>query len=287
MLKFVLPYGIVRAYQTAHERDWLRAQLEAERTVARDQAEVRNAQLVTTTQEQTDREQRAQEEERKLFHENEIVYNGKRVFTRASVPNTTLNMGGTGNIISLNEFTGAGHVILMIQDKVTACTVSIGKNNTINGNLILQFYYGGGRWPNKSTIKIGDRNVINGNLCLVGGLQSGTVVSIGNENLFADNINLIGAADHLTYNVKTNEKYCTEFGVSIKDRVWVCREALLLNGSCVGPDSIVAARSVVNREFNEKNVLIAGIPASVKKTDVMWHLNTTDDYLSSTSPLMI
>jgi acetyltransferase-like isoleucine patch superfamily enzyme len=298
LLKFVLPYGMVRAYQVGRERDWLRAQLEAERAAAREHATISDArtqeqrEIVAAqeqlVQEQRDREEASRrEEERKLFHENEIVYDGKRVFTFSSVPNTTLNIGGTGNVISLNKFSGNGHLHFIIQSSAHDCKVSIGKNNTLNGNLVIQFYYGGGRSPNKSTIEMGDHNIVNGNLCLIGGMQPGTVVSIGNENLFADNINLIGAVDHLIYNVKTNEKYCDELGVSIKDRVWVCRDALFLNGACVGPDSIVAARSVVNKEFKESNVLIAGIPAQVRKTDVMWHLNTTEDYLSSSSPLMI
>lgn len=297
-IKFLLPYGIVRAHQVARERDVLRAQLEAERAAARDQAAVREAdpqpqREIAAAQEQVAREQAAREEvtrqekERRLFAENEIVYNGKRVFTVSSVPNITLAIGGSGNSISLNEFSGGGHIHITMQDSVHDCRVSVGEKNRICANLFVHFYSGGGRSPRNSSVEVGSHNIINGTICIISGLQAGTVVSVGNENLFADNINLIGAVDHLTYNVKTKEKYCQEFGVSIKDRVWVCKDALLMNGAVVDSDSIVAARSVVNKAFKEKNVLIAGVPAKIAKTDVMWHLLTTDEYLSDPSPLMV
>jgi acetyltransferase-like isoleucine patch superfamily enzyme len=203
------------------------------------------------------------------------------------VPNTTFNITGSGNVIRLNDFSGGGHAYITIQDSVRDCRIDIGENNRIFGNLFVHFYFGGGRAPNKSTIRMGDNNVVNGNLILIGGMQPGTVVSIGNENLFADNVNLIGAVDHLTYNVKTKEKYCQELGVAIRDRVWICRDTLFLNGARVGSDAIVAARSVVNKAFDDKNVLISGIPAKITKTDVMWHLNTTDEYIFNPSPLMV
>lgn len=268
-LKLALPYGIVRAYQTARELDALKAQVEAERAA---EAQCRIE---------------LEEKERKLFAENEIVYGSKRVFAFSDVPNAMLNIGGSGNFVSLHDSTGPGRIHITMQDCVRDCRVAIGKSNTFNGNLHTTFYYGGGRAPRESSVEIGDHNIVNGNLIIVGGIQPGTAVSIGSENLFADNINLIGAVDHLVYNVKTKEKYSDELGVSIKDRVWICRDALLLNGAHVNSNSIVGARSVVNKAFEDSNVLIAGIPARVTKRDVMWHLNTTDDYLDDPSPLKV
>ena len=46
--------------------------------------------------------------------------------------------------------------------------------------------------------------------------------------------------------------------------------AVILKNSEIQEESVVGACSVVAKKFDEKNVVIAGNPASVKKQDISW-----------------
>ena len=58
--------------------------------------------------------------------------------------------------------------------------------------------------------------------------------------------------------------------IIFEENVWISSNNLLLKGTKISSNSVVAARSVVNKEFLEKNVLIAGTPAKIIKTNVAW-----------------
>jgi len=143
----------------------------------------------------------------------------------------------------------------------------------------------GGRYAHRSIVSIGNGNLFNGNVHILAGISPSTLVRVGDENLFADNIQIVGAVEHLTYNTATKARESIERGIRINDRVWVCKDALIQNKSEIASDNVVAARSITNRAFNESHTLIAGAPAKVAKRGVMWHLNTTDDYLTGAGPL--
>jgi acetyltransferase-like isoleucine patch superfamily enzyme len=282
-LKLILPGGLVQAYNNFRELDHLKAQIETYQSTAKVQA-ILDAEMRAKTNTEAES---IREKEKKLFTENEIIYNGSRIFSNVEAPKFNLNIHGLDNTVILNESIGNGFAHISIQGTVRRCKVVVGKRNHITSNLSIHFYAGGGRSPENSQITIGDDNIFNGNVSIIGGTHNDTVVSIGNENLFADNINISGAVDHLIYDVNTKEKLSQEVGVMLEDRIWVCSEARILNKSQVSSDTIVAARALVNKEFKQNNVLISGVPARVVRSNVMWHLHTTDDYLSNSSPLML
>lgn len=58
--------------------------------------------------------------------------------------------------------------------------------------------------------------------------------------------------------------------VIIEDNVWICSRCVTLKGSYISEGSIVGACSLVNKKFNEPNVLIAGNPAKIIKHDITW-----------------
>lgn len=53
--------------------------------------------------------------------------------------------------------------------------------------------------------------------------------------------------------------------VSIGDGCWLCANSSILPGVCIGNKCVVAAGAVVTKSFSEDKVLIAGIPAEIKK----------------------
>lgn len=55
--------------------------------------------------------------------------------------------------------------------------------------------------------------------------------------------------------------------IIIEDNVWICDNSVILSGSHIGKNCVVAANSVVNKEFPD-NCLIGGIPAKIIKSSL-------------------
>ena len=72
------------------------------------------------------------------------------------------------------------------------------------------------------------------------------------------------------YDIKTDEIINPPQNIYIGDHVWICEECYIQKGSKVLDDSIVEAYSIVNKEFTEKNILIAGQPAQILKKNINW-----------------
>ncbi len=63
-----------------------------------------------------------------------------------------------------------------------------------------------------------------------------------------------------------NRKSCVKIG----RHTWICRNATLLKGAQIAPNSIVGHSSVVSSKFTDENVVIAGNPAQIVKHDINW-----------------
>lgn len=60
--------------------------------------------------------------------------------------------------------------------------------------------------------------------------------------------------------------------VKIGNNVWLCSYSHLLAGAEISDGSIVAYKSLLKNRIMEKNVMVAGIPATVKRHNVEWHI---------------
>ena len=52
--------------------------------------------------------------------------------------------------------------------------------------------------------------------------------------------------------------------ISIGNNVWICDNVVILAGAKIGNNCVIAANSVVNKEFPD-NCLIGGVPAKIIK----------------------
>lgn len=62
-----------------------------------------------------------------------------------------------------------------------------------------------------------------------------------------------------------------ERNVWIDNDVWIGTRSIILKGAKIGKGSIVAANSLVSKNFNDENVLIAGNPGIIKRTNLTWN----------------
>jgi len=63
----------------------------------------------------------------------------------------------------------------------------------------------------------------------------------------------------------------TPNSIKVGEHVWITSHARLLKGAAIGNGSIVASGAIVTKDFSDQeNVLIAGVPAKVLKTNIAW-----------------
>lgn len=58
--------------------------------------------------------------------------------------------------------------------------------------------------------------------------------------------------------------------IAIGNHVWIGCRCTILKGSVLPDNSIIGARSLINRPIKGERTIIGGSPAKVLKTDVDW-----------------
>ena len=220
---------------------------------------------------------------KKVFKENFIYLDGKRIFNTSKCPYYNLDITGKGNRFYLQKANAQKDIYIKCEGDNNY--LEIGKNNRIVAGLTVFFVSIPGKKVENTKIIIGDNNIFNGYVTVQSPVIDGNAVKIGSNNLFAGGVNIKGLSDHLIYDIKTKERLNPETGVTIKDNIWICENVLVLNKANIPSNSVVAARSTVNKPFFEQNILLAGTPAEIKKKDIMWHIRVDDEYIKDSNPL--
>jgi len=94
-------------------------------------------------------------------------------------------------------------------------------------------------------------------------------VIIGEDCMFANDIDIRTGDSHSVIDVKTGERLNHAGDVVISRHVWIAPHTVVLKGVDIGEDSIIATGSVVTKSC-EAGVIMGGNPAKVIKTDISW-----------------
>lgn len=94
-------------------------------------------------------------------------------------------------------------------------------------------------------------------------------VEIGNDCMFSHTISLMQSDQHLIFDSNTKKRINYSKNIIIGNHVWVGRECEFLGGAEIGDNSICGARAVTSGKF-PSNVIIAGCPAKIIRTGVIW-----------------
>ena len=132
-------------------------------------------------------------------------------------------------------------------------SIEIGAGCVLREGAILQSY--GGR------ILIGGETTINA-YCV---LQGNGGVTIGEGTLIAAHVQIF-SANHRFSDPKKKIRAQGEsrIGVTIGDNVWIGAGSIILDGTVIEDDAIIAAGSVV-RMHVPRGAIVAGVPAKIKK----------------------
>lgn len=92
-------------------------------------------------------------------------------------------------------------------------------------------------------------------------------IRIGNGTVISWNCQFLDNDFH-SMSVEKNKK--TSAPIEIGNHVWIGCNVTVLKGSVIPSGCVVAAGSVVNKVFNEENVFIGGVPATILKRNISW-----------------
>lgn len=192
---------------------------------------------------------------------------------------TYITVGNNSTVEIGSNCTFHGEVIIYTK---TDCHVAIGDNCILIDSRIV--------CGSNATVTIGNGTTINDHSAIF--CRTGYEISIGADCMFSQEVILHAGDAHPIYDTISQEiTNCPDPGSSkrairVDKHVWLGWGCMLLHGSKIGKGSIVAARSLVTKQF-PNNCLVAGHPATQKKVNVGWKrfegCDTPDDYLLPTS----
>ena len=94
-------------------------------------------------------------------------------------------------------------------------------------------------------------------------------ITIGAHSLIAWGTLLMDSDHHAIYDLQ-HTQINEDKAIVIGDHVWIGSRAVVLKGSHIANDSIVASSAVVAKQYTKTNVIIAGNPAKVVKENITW-----------------
>jgi len=172
-------------------------------------------------------------------------------------------------------FKGKGVKILHCKKIKSGQTLYLGDNVYINALSINGIQFGNNVSIHRNSIidctggirHIGDGLIIGNNVgfspnCFI---QVRGKVTIGNNVIFGPGVSIFSETHNFSDIEKfINEQGETRKGVVIEDGVWIGAGATILDGVIIGSNSIVAAKSLVNKDVPPYSI-VGGIPSKIIK----------------------
>ncbi|WP_307227399.1 acyltransferase [Pararhizobium capsulatum] len=145
--------------------------------------------------------------------------------------------------------------------------VVVGRNCALVGEIMVK--------GNNQTVTIGDETTFVSVylLCL-----ENKDVTIGRSCMFSRDIEIRTSDAHALIDNKKKTRLNLPASVVIGDHVWIGVGAVISKGSVIADDSVVGAKSFVNKAFSESNIVIAGTPAKIIRRGVTWNRQRRSRY---------
>lgn len=178
----------------------------------------------------------------------------------ARLNNCKIDIVGNSNHITIEAESLLNNVLIFVR----------GNHNQIIISKEVKFNRSGELWieDEHCELYIGEKSTFEDTHIAV--TEPNSKVTIGSDCMFANDIDIRTGDSHSIIDARSNERINHAKNVTIADHVWVGAHTSILKGSILATDTIVATRSVVTKSFEEKGVLVAGIPAKVIKQHITW-----------------
>lgn len=181
---------------------------------------------------------------------------GNKVVGHPAHRNVTINFGSHDCRVVVDDSARLENVVISMF--APNGLIEIGADSAIKG------YF---RTGLDSNIRIGQRL----SMTAGGNFSSSecTSVTIGNDCLFAPNVDIRSDHAHPIFDRSTGERTNVSSSVEIGHQVWLAPQVVVLPGARVGRGCVVGYRAVVNSNIPE-HCIAAGIPARVVRDNIVW-----------------
>ena len=198
-------------------------------------------------------------EKLELPSSSDSIYFTDRDSVRLLGKGLNINMVGGGNriVIGRNVVINSLSVVMNSNNNLLV----IGDDCRVTGSVIMKIS-DGNEMVVESKTTIGGANFICG---------EGTKISIGSDCMIAWGIEFRTTDSHAIISRESGERINEASDICIGNHVWIGAHCTILKGSSIGNDSVVSIRSLVNKEFQEDGIVIAGVPAKIVKRGVTWN----------------
>ncbi len=109
--------------------------------------------------------------------------------------------------------------------------------------------------------------------------KNGKNISIGDECMFAREIMIRNNDGHIILDRESGEVINPPEDIIIGDNVWIGMRVLIFKGTVIPNGSVVGAGALVNKKFDEENILIAGVPAKKIRSNIEWRREDYSKYM--------
>lgn len=209
------------------------------------------------------------------MNKKEFVFRYYRLFNNLPFNNHikgTINIHNSGSILRKCHIISTGKnnsIILPHNCYFNRCEfIFLGDNNTIQ--------FGPNCLAKNASFHIEDSNnsiIVGCNTTFCGQAHlaaiEGTRIVIGDDCLFSSDIVFRTGDSHSIIDSEGNRINPSE-DIVIKNHVWIGHRVLINKGVLISSNSIIGTGAIVTKKFNEKNVVLVGIPARIAKTNINW-----------------
>lgn len=145
---------------------------------------------------------------------------------------------------------------------VKGAKIQIGENVTLNSKA--DGYHGGMPYGTTLLVDVEGGCISIGDNCRINGayIHAKKEITIGRNCVIAAGANILDSNGHLLLSSNRTQDTDEPQNIKIGDNVWICMNSIILKGTTIGNNSVVAANSVVKGSFGD-NCVIQGNPAKV------------------------
>ena len=191
--------------------------------------------------------------------EKKIKGNENKIINDSLISNIKFDIVGNNNFIHFKK--GSRIFKLNVFVRGNNHTVIIGENCIIKkGEIWIE--------DQNCSLTIGDHTTIED--VHFGITEPNSKIEIGLDCMFSSGIKLITGDSHSIINLENNQRINYADNILIGDHVWIGADVLILKGSEVNKDSVIASRSIVTKKTKNTNVVLMGSPAKILKENITW-----------------
>lgn len=175
--------------------------------------------------------------------------------------NTKIDFLGCNSKIKIGDNVRAYNLRLKLYNN---CYIEIGDDCVLRGSFLTH---------DECTILLGKNVRVNGNMN-ISSAEKRTVI-IG-DNCLISSVTIRPSDMHPIYDIETNNRINHPKDIKIGNNCWFGEDVFILKGVTIGNNSVVGAKSVVTKAV-PRNVIVAGNPAQIIKTNIYWKHNLNED----------